>query len=566
MSDIIPNFVFKKNTKRPRKTYIKKQCLSDDINNEYEYSNDELSSANFSIETKVYQFMSQLHNKNMINNNLLMEEMSNAVTPNKSSCFPSNVSKHYYDNKRTMLVDSKEDTKLSPPSNAKDYMMPDYDIVDDDITLVTSVVYPNNNNNKTDNRIRKKKFHGKNNQIIRLNSNLKYQHDYDFLINNDLPLYSKLLNLINAICAESDNKGNDDSFKQYFLKWRLHEFLNYCLMHKDIETPKARYFMIFLLIKLNLPIDESLPLSTLLTKIISLSINDTFSITCTNDVNKLTRITLQTFLKTHNLERVTNHHLSIKLWSLYLNQLPQLVPYIRRLILKLDNREDGSIPVDPKYEIKERLFISNNIVQFSQSIMNDTDLNFCLLKWFINHWRIILYDKISVMAFIILTNNRELLSSLRVMEINEIVSKIISMKYEHFNEMDNTDILQLQICQFALCLNLIELIDNHIQIDEWDPIINKIIEKCIDRSNNNSNNFNIEENNNDNEYNLGLFVLILLSVEYHSQNGKYKTKDFKDRRKLIIFLEKFRLLTGDNIKISSNIDLILENTKQLSST
>lgn len=42
-------------------------------------------------------------------------------------------------------------------------------------------------------------------------------------------------------------------------------------------------------------------------------------------------------------------------------------------------------------------------------------------------------------------------------------------------------------------------------MNEWDHIIDKIIEKYTDRDNNISNNFCMEERTNNNEYNLGLF-------------------------------------------------------------
>lgn len=568
MSDIIPNFIFKKNPKKIRKTYIKKQHNLDngenDINNEDKDSKNELYNQNSFIETKVYQFMAQLHSKNVINNNLLMEEIHHALVTSKSPNLPFNISKHYYNNKRTMLVNctendwNEDDVKISMPSNKKNYMVPDNDLVDDDTTLVMSEVSLNNKNNKN----RKKRFFGKNHQITRMKSNLKYQHDYDFLINNDLPLYSKLLNLINIICDEDDMSNdeniNNDSFKQYFLKWKLQEFFSYCSNHKDIKISKTRFFMMFLLIKLNLSMDESPSLITFLIKLIPLSINDTFSIHCIDNVSKLTRITLKSFLKFHNLEKVTNHHLAIKLWSFYSHQLPQLIPYIQSLNLNLDNREDD-IAIHSKYKTNNCIFISNIIIQFGQLIMDDTDLNYFLLNLFINHWIVILYDKISIMAFIILTNNKYLFLKLNATKINEIVSKIVSMRYKCLNETDNDDIIQLQICQFALCLNIIELINKDIQIDEWDLIINKVVEKHI--NNKDSSNFNIEEKNNDREYLLGLFILILLLIEYYSQNRKYKITHFDNKNKLIIILKKFKLLTSDNIKIIENIDLIVENFK-----
>ncbi|KAK5781816.1 hypothetical protein RI543_000717 [Arxiozyma heterogenica] len=568
MSDIIPNFIFKKNPKKIRKTYIKKQHNLDngenDINNEDKDSKNELYNQNSFIETKVYQFMAQLHSKNVINNNLLMEEIHHALVTSKSPNLPFNISKHYYNNKRTMLVNctendwNEDDVKISMPSNKKNYMVPDNDLVDDDTTLVMSEVSLNNKNNKNG----KKRFFGKNHQITRMKSNLKYQHDYDFLINNDLPLYSKLLNLINIICDEDDMSNdeniNNDSFKQYFLKWKLQEFFSYCSNHKDIKISKTRFFMMFLLIKLNLSMDESPSLITFLIKLIPLSINDTFSIHCIDNVSKLTRITLKSFLKFHNLEKVTNHHLAIKLWSFYSHQLPQLIPYIQSLNLNLDNREDD-IAIHSKYKTNNCIFISNIIIQFGQLIMDDTDLNYFLLNLFINHWIVILYDKISIMAFIILTNNKYLFLKLNATKINEIVSKIVSMRYKCLNETDNDDIIQLQICQFALCLNIIELINKDIQIDEWDLIINKVVEKHI--NNKDSSNFNIEEKNNDREYLLGLFILILLLIEYYSQNRKYKITHFDNKNKLIIILKKFKLLTSDNIKIIENIDLIVENFK-----
>lgn len=568
MSDIIPNFIFKKNPKKIRKTYIKKQHNLDngenDINNEDKDSKNELYNQNSFIETKVYQFMAQLHSKNVINNNLLMEEIHHALVTSKSPNLPFNISKHYYNNKRTMLVNctendwNEDDVKISMPSNKKNYMVPDNDSVDDDTTLVMSEVSLNNKNNKN----RKKRFFGKNHQITRMKSNLKYQHDYDFLINNDLPLYSKLLNLINIICDEDDMSNdeniNNDSFKQYFLKWKLQEFFSYCSNHKDIKISKTRFFMMFLIIKLNLSMDESPSLITFLIKLIPLSINDTFSIHCIDNVSKLTRITLKSFLKFHNLEKVTNHHLAIKLWSFYSHQLPQLIPYIQSLNLHLDNREDD-IAIHSKYKTNNCIFISNIIIQFGQLIMDDTDLNYFLLNLFINHWIVILYDKISIMAFIILTNNKYLFLKLNATKINEIVSKIVSMRYKCLNETDNDDIIQLQICQFALCLNIIELINKDIQIDEWDLIINKVVEKHI--NNKDSSNFNIEEKNNDREYLLGLFILILLLIEYYSQNRKYKITHFDNKNKLIIILKKFKLLTSDNIKIIENIDLIVENFK-----
>lgn len=566
MSDIIPNFIFKKNPKKIRKTYIKKQHNLDngenDINNKDKDSKNELYNQDSFIETKVYQFMAQLHSKNVINNNLLMEEIHHALVTSKSPNLPFNISKHYYDSKRTMLVNCREndwnddDIKISMPSNKKNYMVSDNDLVDDDTTLVMSEASLNNKNNKN----RKKRFFDKNHQITRMKSNLKYQHDYDFLINNDLPLYSKLLNLINIISDEDDMSNdkniNNNNFKQYFLKWKSQEFFSYCSNHKDIKISKTRFFMMFLLIKLNLSMDEDPSLITFLIKLIPLSINDTFSINCINNVNKLTRITLKSFLKFHNLEKVTNHHLAIKLWSFYSHQLPQLIPYIQRLNLNLDNRKDD-ITIHSKYKTNDCIFISNIIIQFSQLIMDDTDLNYFLLNLFINHWIVILYDKIFIMAFIILTNNKYLFSKLNATKINEIVSKIVSMRYKRLNETDNDDIIQLQICQFALCLNIIKLINKDIQIDEWDLIINRIIEKHI--NNKDSSNFNIEKKNNDREYLLGLFILILLLIEYYSQNGRYKITHFNNKNKLIIILKKFKLLTSDNIKIIENIDLIVEN-------
>lgn len=565
MSDIIPNFVFKKNHKRIRKTYIKKQYIldnsRDDINTECKNPNNKLFNRKFFIETNVYQFMAQLHDKNIINNNLLVEETPDSLVPHKSSSLPFNISKHYYDSKRTILVDCtennycEEDTKISETSNEKNDVITDNDLVDEDTTLVISEIHPNDRNNKN----KKKIFCGKNDQIIRINGNLKHQHDYDFLVNNDLPLYSKLLNLINTISDEEDINNDahvdNNSFKQYFLNWKLQEFLNYCSNHKDIEISRTRFFIMFLLIKLNLPIEKNLSLTTLLIKIIPLSINDKFSISCINNVNKLTRITLQSFLKFHKLEKVTNHHLSIKLWSSYLHQLPQLIPYIQRLNLNLDNIKDN-IAIDPRYRTNTCIFISNIIIQFYQSIMDDTDLNYFLLDSFINHWEIILHDKVSIMALIILTNNKYLSSKLDAIKINKIVSTIVSTKYECLNEIDNDDILQLQICQFALCLNIIELINNDIQIDEWDIMINKITELQIKNTD-----CDLKERNNDKEYNLGLFILILLLIEHYSQNRKYEITNFNDKNKLIIFLEKFKLLTSDNIKIANNIDIIVKNFK-----
>lgn len=556
MSDIFPNFVFKKNKKRAKKTYAKNQfILDDDINN-----NDsalQTSTHNCDIESKVSHFISVLNNKNNINNDLLSKEIANNIVTTKNINTNTNISKYCYNNRRTMLIHNNDEedeeinegvleTKIPPAKEEKinarilETKLPlikDEEMSDNDVTLVTSVLKPKLSRSKTS----KNKIFS---NIINSNSNLKYQQDYEFLMNNKLPLYLQLLNLI-------DTMTEDEEFKKYLIKSNLTEFLNHCLKHQNNDDPEGRHLIMLALIELNVTMEEDIgivskPLVKLTTKSIISSINDTFQLNCITNVNKFTKSTISNFIKSSNLNHITNHRLCIKLWSMYYNHLPQLLQYVHILVETGDDHELNS-----KYDVKYHVLLPSLILIFGHLILDDMKSNMLLLEWFLRNHQYALTDKSFSMAFILLTNNKSLLDQLDTVKVNKIISSIMNAKASCISTEDR-DILQLQICQMALCLNLTDYIDDNIQINDWDKILNKVTQQMIPQL---KTTFSTDD---DNEFNLGMFILLLFSISCRSNQNKYKIGNSQDEKTLLNQLKSFKLIADNNITITKNIDFVTE--------
>lgn len=544
MSDIFPNFKFKKNKKRVKKTYAKKQFILDDniTNNDNEL---EGFTHDSDIESKVSHFISVLNNKNNINNDLLSKEIANNVVATKNITTNANISKYCYNSRRTMLIhnndrdddDDDDDEVNEGISEAKLPLVKDEEMSDNDVTLVTSVPKPKLSRSKT---TKNKTF----SNIINSNSNLKYQQDYEFLMNNKLPLYLQLLNLL-------DTMTEDEEFKEYLIKWNLIEFLNHCLKRDNNDDPAARYSIMLVLIELNVTMEEDIgivsqPLLELITKSVISSINDTFQLNCISNVNKFTKATISDFIKSKNLNHITNHHLSIKLWSMYYNHLPQLLRYVNTLVETPVDHE-----INSKYDVKMHALLPSIILIFGHVIIDDIKFNMLLLEWFLQNHEYVLTDKPFNMAFILLTNNKGLLDQLDAVKINKIISNVMNAKVSCIYT-DDRDILQLQICQMALCLNLIDCIDDNIQINDWDMIVSKLTQQILPQL---STTFSTDD---DNEFNLGLFILLLFLISYRLSQKKYKFSNSQDEKTLLSQLKSFKLIADNNTTIIDNIDFVVE--------
>ncbi|CAL9730363.1 hypothetical protein MOUN0_J03840 [Monosporozyma unispora] len=540
MADIFPDFVFKKSKKRVKKTYVKKHIILDDDSNNDEKDIITLSQ-NSDIESKVSQFISNLNHKNIINNALLSKEITNNVGITKKSFKDVNISTHCYDNKRTMLLSKDEDREdVSNLDDNLDEKLPNFkaeELLDDDTTLVTVVSKSKMPRAKT---TKNKSF----SRMINSNSNLKNQQDYAFIINNKLPLYSQLLNVITTI-------NDDKDFRDYLIKWNLKEFLNHCLNHKNIDTSECRYLMMLVLIQLNIPMDEDLglvtgPLIQLISKTIIPSLRDSFQLSCITNVNKFTKSTILSFVKSNNLNNVTNHHLCLKLWSLHYNHLPDLLPHVNQIM-----EEESYDNINTEYKVKKHSLLSNIILKFGQSLLDNIDLNKLLITWFMKNYDFVLTDKPFVMAFITLTNDKSLLSELNCDVINKIISLLVNSKISCISTEDRES-LQLEICQMGLCLHLGDYINDNIQIKDWGKTINQLSKRIIPQV---KTTFSSDD---DGEFELGMFILLLFLISYRSNEKKYQFNNPQDKDLLLNQLKSFKSIVNNNPTITNNINLIIE--------
>lgn len=541
MSDIFPNIVFKKTKKRIKKTYIRRSNSKDDDLNNDDFM--PLSQKSDPIEESVNQFIAHLNDKNIVNNDLLAREIKDVTLNKKNECKNDvDMSHRYYNNRRTMLIstnnnmdDNNDEEKYNEEKTHthKHIMDPfENDIVDDDTTLVVNVP--------------KHKPRGRDLSFLTSNDdNIKYQQDYDFLINNNLPLYSQLLNLINAI-------NEDNGFKQYIIKWNLVQLIHTYQDHCDMLKKEVKYLTMMLIIKLEVSSLEddilTQPLSKILTKLIPLSIGDRFELSNLNHSKKLTRRNTLNFVEYNRLNQVTCHNLAVKLWSQYYTQLPNIISEIPKLIEFEQSPIKKVDIISEEYNINTLDLICNQIMTFSSLVIDDMELNKIIFSWYMDVYNAYIYnDQRFIMSFILLTNdNQTLIRHVPTVKINGIISGVINGL--SLTKRENSSLVQLQICQLALCLNLVEFINNEIEIDEWDTLVTVLCEDYHD------------ENKGDGDYlfYIGMITMNILLISMHSKNPKLIITDSNIKHLLIHQLTIFETITNENQSILSKIDLIKE--------